>query len=198
MEPNARPAGSLGVSAGMLAASQYVAAGLGFLTSILVARALGPAGYGAVTLLVAYPSLVWSVASAKSSLVTTRYISRFRAERRHDDLAGMCRLSYGIDILTSLSAVMIVAATAAWVSGAFYHLSAPSALMILYAAGIPVTALSSTSGAVLLSWGRFGTMAGFRIFGQAATLVSVAVALWCGLGVAGPGPRSAPRWLPPP
>ncbi len=88
MGSDARPAVSLGVSAGVLAASQYVAAGLGFVTSILVARGLGPAGYGAVTLLVAYPALVWSVTSVKSSQVTTRYLSRFRAARQHADLAG--------------------------------------------------------------------------------------------------------------
>src|SRR5262245_49061753 len=72
--------------AGLLTASQYVAAGLGFFTTAVAARLLGPREYGVAAMVVAYPALLWSFVGTKSTSVATRYIAIFRTTGHNDEL----------------------------------------------------------------------------------------------------------------
>src|SRR5437016_657390 len=65
---------------GVLASAQVVGMGLSLATTIVSARLMGPRAYGVAALLIAFPSLLWSVVGVKSMAVTTRYIARLRAE----------------------------------------------------------------------------------------------------------------------
>jgi O-antigen/teichoic acid export membrane protein len=62
---------------GALAAAQYVVVGLGFMSSIIETRVLGPTSYGTAVLIMAYPTLILSLVDIKSTDVTTRYMAGF-------------------------------------------------------------------------------------------------------------------------
>lgn len=183
--PPHRSAASLTVSAGVLASAQYLAGGIGFLTSVIVARLLGPEGYGAITLVLAYPTLVWSAMAVKSVMVLPRYLSSFRAARRLDDIASVCKLGYGLDFISATVALALVAGTARWIAYAIYQLPDRWWLMVAAAAAFPVASLSTTSASVLLAWGRFRRLAMLQSAGQVVSLLLVVAALLLGLGITG-------------
>jgi hypothetical protein len=62
----------------LLAGSQYVAAAVGLVTSVVSARLLGPKDFGLAAVVMSYPMLLGSLVAVKSGSVTTRYIARFR------------------------------------------------------------------------------------------------------------------------
>jgi O-antigen/teichoic acid export membrane protein len=159
----------------LLAGSQYVAAAVGLLTSVVSARLLGPKDFGLVAVVTSYPMLLGSLVAVKSGTVTTRYIARFRAEQRADLLAGICKLGYALDFLVSLGSALLVTATSWWVA----------ALMIVFAASFPVWSLSGTSQAILTSFERFRWVALLQVLDQIIGSVLVIGLLLGGFGVAG-------------
>jgi O-antigen/teichoic acid export membrane protein len=172
------------VPAGVLAGSQYLAAGVSFLSALLVARWLGPGGYGAAALVMAYPTLVWSLAAVKSITVVTRDLAARRASREREQVGEVCAIGYGMDMLSGVAALVIVGATAPWAARSF-GLDGGAWLSMVYAAAIPLASLRGTSLAVLTSWERFGVIAALQVFDPALTLVLVASAIAAGLGVPG-------------
>src|SRR5262245_11249349 len=73
---------------GVLAVANAVAAMLGLVQGVLVARWLGPELFGVTALIISYPSLLYSVFDPKSKTVSVRYLSEFNARRARDwDLA---------------------------------------------------------------------------------------------------------------
>lgn len=169
----------------LLAASQYVAAAIGLVTSIVSARVLGPKDFGLSAVIISYPMLLGSFVAVKSGTVTTRYISALR-ERRHDNmLESICLLGYALDFFVSLLAFLLVAATAWWVSEKFFHAPAQAWLMVAFAAALPIWSLHGTSVAILTSFQRFRWVAVLQIFDQAIGSVFVIGLLVAGFGVPG-------------
>jgi O-antigen/teichoic acid export membrane protein len=166
----------------LLIGSQYVAACLGFLTSIVAARALGPTDYGVAVLVMTYPTLLWSIVDTKSSSVITRYIASFRATGRKEELRSICKLGYGVDLLISIVAFALVSATSWWATRFMPDTPHLVWLMIVYAASFPFSSLAGTSWAVLSSWQRFRWLAGFQILDKGITFVVVMALLLVGLG----------------
>src|SRR6266536_5708235 len=85
----------MATDASSLAASQYVAAGLGFITTVVAARVLGAGSYGVAALAMTYPALVWSFVGIKTVSVTTRYIASFRSSGAIPQLADSLKLQHG-------------------------------------------------------------------------------------------------------
>jgi O-antigen/teichoic acid export membrane protein len=170
---------------GVLTILQYTAVGIGFVTSIVAARLLGPGRYGVVALLIAYPNLVWSFASAKSMSVSMRYIAGFRANGQDAELRAICKLGYLLDALSALGALILVVAFGAWVTGAILHLYGMAWLAAGYAASLPFLSLTGTSWAILSSVRRFGLLGRLQIFQSLLTFALVLVALLAKLGVMG-------------
>lgn len=165
-----------------LVSAQYIAACLGFLTSIVAARWLGPSEYGIAILVMAYPSLLWSFIDTKSVFVITRYVASFRATGRKEELRSICKLGYGMDLLVSIMAFALVGATGWWAARFMVDTSGIFWLMIVYAASFPFSSLTGTSWAVLSSWQRFRWLAGFQILDRGITFIVVVALLSIGLG----------------
>jgi O-antigen/teichoic acid export membrane protein len=98
----------------LLATGSYISVGLNFLTSIVVARLLGPADYGILALAVAYPTLVWSFIGTKSVSVTIRYIAGFRARNQHQELLSVIKIGYGLDFLVSVICLLLLYLPPLW------------------------------------------------------------------------------------
>lgn len=171
--------------AGLMATSQYVAAGLSFVTAAVAARLLGPADYGIVALVIAYPTLLLSFVSPKSISVATRYVASFRASGKNDELKAICKLGYGLDFLASLLCFGLTSITGWWVARHIYNIPNLAWLMIAYASSFLFSSLIGTSRAILSSWGRFRLLAGFQILHRSFILISVLTLLLSGFGIPG-------------
>lgn len=171
--------------AGIFTVSQYIAAGLSFITTIVVARILGAEGYGRVSLIMVYPSLLWSFLGIKSLSVTTRYISSFRSTGRNEEIKSICKLGYGVDFFVSLVTFIIVSVTAGWVVQ-YIHLPSQKAwLMVIYAASFPLFSLAGTSWAIFSSWGMWRAISALQILDKIITFIIVLGFLLSGFRVAG-------------
>jgi len=171
--------------ASLVAVSQYIAAALNMVTSVLMARLLGPTNYGLAALAVAYPALLWSFVSVKSMSVITRYVAIFRTKRDPEKLKGIIKLGYGLDFFVSLFALVLVAISSEWVSKNFYRQPQLAWLMVIYACSFPFFSLIGTSWAILSSWERFRLLAIFEVLHAFFKLTLSAGLIVAGLGMAG-------------
>lgn len=169
----------------MLAAAQYASAGLALATTLLAARMLGPGSYGRAAMLIAFPSLVWSLVSVKSSTVITRYVSAFRANGRTDELRGICKLGYGIDVISAALALVLVAFSSSAVTAHVLKLPHMAWLPVIYGASLVLLSLAGTTSAILSSFRHFGLMAGLALFERGAALLLVVWLLTAGRGIEG-------------
>ena len=175
----------LASDAGLLAASQYVSAGIGLITTVVAARLLGPDAYGATSMITAYPNFLWSFVAIKSVSISTRYISSFGATGQHDDLRSICKLGYGLDFAIAIANFVLVCLTSGWISQAFFHMPGNAWLMIVYAASFLFSSLVGTSRAILTSRRRFRYLAAVYILNEGMTFAFVTGLLLGGFGVAG-------------
>jgi stage V sporulation protein B len=172
-------------NAGILATSQCAATVLGFVTTVIAARLLGPTDYGVATIIMAYPMLLWSYVNTKSVSITTRYIAGFRAGGRKEELKSICKLGYCLDLLMSLITFGLTCATGWWVSASIYRLPEMAWLMIAYSASFPLYSLTGTSFAILSSWQHFRLLACFQVLDKGITSIVVVSFLLTGFGVPG-------------
>jgi O-antigen/teichoic acid export membrane protein len=171
--------------AGLLAVSQYTATGLSLMTTVIVARLLGPMEYGVVAMIMAYPTFLWTVAALKPVSVITRYISSFRETGQNTEIKAVCKLGYSLDFLASLVALALAGASGWWVMRHFLNMPEMVWLMMIYAASFPLSSLAGTSIAILTSWQYFRWLAGLQVLDKIITLILVVGCVLAGLGVPG-------------
>lgn len=175
----------LALGAGYLTAGQYAAAALNILTNIVMARLLGPTDYGFTSLVVAFPTILWSFVGIKSVSVITRYVAGFRATGEPERLKGVVKLGYALDIGISLVTLILVAMGAWWVASHFYRRPDLAWLMVAYAASFPLFSLTGGSWAVLSSWERWQLLAVLEVLHPLMKLCLVTGLILLGWGVAG-------------
>jgi len=168
-----------------MSVSQYLSIGIEFVKMILVTRILGPSGYGMVGLVTAYPLLLSSFTNVKTVSITSRYISVFLAINQKDSVRSICKLTYVLDLLTSVTALLFVAATGWWVSGSVYKLHELYYLMLIYALSFPFLSPAGTSRAILLSFQCFRWIAILNILSQVIMFAFVIFFLLLGFAVSG-------------
>jgi O-antigen/teichoic acid export membrane protein len=169
----------------LLAGSQYVAAAVGLVTSVVSARLLGAEDFGVAAVATSYPMLLGSLVAVKSGSVTTRYVARFHADGEAQRLAGICKLGYALDFLVSLGAALLVALTAERIAAEFFHRPDISWMMVVFAASFPIWSLYGTSQAILTSFERFHWVALLQFLDQLIGSLLVIGLLLGGFGVAG-------------
>ena len=168
-----------------LVGSQYIAAVIRLVTTVCAARMLTSVEFGTAALVMAYPTLMLSIFGMKSQIVTIKYLSVFRAQKHRDQLRGLCKLAYAIDLFPTVLVALLVIYTAEWVSIHFYDLAGLSWLMVVYAASAPLISLGGTSQAILSSHQEFPTLAFFVLLQPTVSLLCVVAFLGLGFGVAG-------------
>lgn len=182
LEISRRP---VALSAAQLVGSRYVAALVQLSTTVVAARLLGPEGYGTVALVVAYPSLLSSIFGTKSEALTTRYMAVYRAEGKHPELLGMCKLGYAMDFLPALVVTLCVLVTSRYFAAIAYDRPELEWLTNVYVIGLPFASLSNTSVAILTSHRAFRMLSALQVLHSLINLLAVAGFLILGLGVTG-------------
>jgi O-antigen/teichoic acid export membrane protein len=163
-------------SAAILSSAQYVAAGVGFVTTLLAARWLGPEDFGLGAVIMAYPAAVSSLASIKTAAVTQRYVSSFRANHQHPELLAVCKLGFVVDLAVSTLAMGALVAVVLLV-GDPPGARGNSELIAIFALALPVGSVVGTSIVVLFAFERFGFVAMLQVMQKVFVLIGVVVAL---------------------
>lgn len=163
-------------AAALLSTSHFVAGALGLVTSIVIARIIGPMAFGIAALVMAYPEMLRSWLSVKSFNVLLRYLSGFEATERMDEFRSLSRLGYLLDGLTSLVILVLVASTSWLVLGRLLHLPRAAPLAIVYAASFLPYSLLGTSSAMQTAFRRFSLLSGLLLL-ERVLAVAVTVPL---------------------
>jgi len=165
-------------SAVWLTGAQYTGAALGLSTTVVVSRLLGPEQYGLSSLVVSYTGFLWSFASFKSASVTIRYISSFYASGKMEELGGICKVGYAIDLLSAVLALLVVVCTASLFADFFLNKSFLAPYIIINALALPLYALTGTSRAILFSLQRMRVVALFLIAEKGVIFVITSILLF--------------------
>jgi lipopolysaccharide exporter len=168
-------------NATMLTVAQYTGAGVGFATTLVAARLLGPEAFGVAAVVMAYPTVVSSLASVKTSAVTQRYVSGFRAKHQHPELLAVCKLGFAIDFVAMTVAAILVSG-AVLVFGDPPGTNGEGNLVVLFALSLPIASLAGTSFVVLSAFRRFGLIAALQVAQKIVVFISVSAALLVGGG----------------
>ena len=170
---------------GLLLGAEGIALLLLAVQGVLVARWLGPSGYGVVALIMAYPFVIRLVFDARTSEATIRYLGEFHARHARDKASAIVVAGYLIDAATSILAFAVVAGTAWWADGHLVHDEGSAGLLMVFAAALVLASPSATSKSVLRTLGAFSTMAIARVAVAAVGAGLVLSLVGAGLGIEG-------------
>lgn len=136
--------------------SSTAVAALGLLAeTIILARYLGPAAFGTLLLLIAYPEAVQQVLDFRARDAMTRYLGGFLAEGRTRDGVAIVKLLWLVDAAVGLLTLLFVVATAWIAAELLLGDSSQGRLMAIYAFGLFFGTLDTASGSVLRVLNRF-------------------------------------------
>src|SRR5262245_16034175 len=157
-----------------------VALGLGFITSVITARVLGPSDRGLLTLLQTQAILTFSILSLGIDRAINYYGSR-RPHMRPRLLAVGLVHTVLIGVIALILAAAIGNAVLTW-----KHQQPNTALVLLTALIVPATFLQTVALAMLLSSRRYRDVNVLNVVTRVACfVVTVITMVWLGWGVTG-------------
>lgn len=158
---------------------------VGLLQTVIVARVLGPEGYGLAALIMAYPDLVHTFLDARSAQVLVRYLTPYRAQSDSERFLAVCWVGIAFDSAITIVCLVVIVATAPFAAFWLVKDSSVSSLLIVYSLAFLPGALSGTASAILSSHARFQLTAGFDLSMRVSRTVVVTTVVLSGAGVAG-------------
>lgn len=170
---------------GILTVANLVGVTLSFVQSILVARWLGPELYGVAALVMSYAVLLFTFLDVRSVDASVKYLGEFLAKGENGRVLAICKLGYTVDISMSLLTFVLVATTAWWAEEHVVHTTGTAWLIVLYAASFLPGSLGRTSSAILVTLGRFPTLAQVEILTAILRTTLVLTLVVGGWGVVG-------------
>ena len=152
------------------------------LGGILIARWLGPEGYGVVAVVSAVPGLILTLLSPDSQHATIRFLAGRDAEGDRVGALAACKVSFLADLIVGFATLAILVATADWAEGHLVDVPGTGILLVVAGLGVVFSVPVKTCTSVLVHTRRFGALS----VAQAATAV-VRTALMMGLVATGHG-----------
>lgn len=161
-----------------------VAACLGALQSVVMARALGLEGFGTVGLVVAFVNVFGRLTSFRMHEFVIQYVSQYEAGDR-SSRAGAVKFAVGVEIAAAVLAYLIL-----WLAaplGARWFVRNPEATFFIRLYGLAVLAglVGETSQGILQLYGRYRRYSLASTVGAAVSLVGIVAAVASGRGLVG-------------
>jgi O-antigen/teichoic acid export membrane protein len=154
----------------------------GFLTTVLIARGLGPASLGQYSLVLSVAGLTAAFSDLGIGQTAIRYAARAAAAGRTAEQLAVLRWALRLRLTLVGGTALAVALAAPVVAGRFWHLPALTALIRLGLLGGVFAAIASAPTVYLQSIRRFGRNAavqvGQALLGLAGVGVVAALGLW--------------------
>lgn len=153
-----------------------------YLVNLVMGRALGPAGFAELNLIVTFMVVV-GVATNAVQLSAAHASATLAAADRELELVGVHRWLRRGTLRWSALAAVVLALVAPWLQDVF---NSPSPLpLLLFAAGLPAYVLLGADRGVLQGRLRFGRLAATNLVEMLVRLVGAIALVAVGLGVAG-------------
>lgn len=144
----------------------------GLATVSVTARVLGASDYGILALAMVVPQLVYSIIEARSGQAAIRYIARYRAAGRNDRARAMGMLSFALDSLLGLSALLISGLLAPLLAPGLLGGSDRVDLIIGYAVGVAFRGPIAAGADVMSALGEFRAISVVRSGGAIVRLAT--------------------------
>lgn len=142
-----------------LSTSNIAAAGLSFIQGILIARLLGVAALGELTVIITFVTAVNVLLSFRMSEVVVRHVNQALAGDHPEEPAAIVKGAALIEALTSLVAFAVLVLLSGWAAQAFAKNPAAQPLIVFYGLIILSNLIFETSRGVLQAYGQFGRFA---------------------------------------
>lgn len=161
---------------GVVVAGSAARLGLGFIASVLIARALGPADFGRFAALGAIATVVGAVADCGLTDAAVRQLARERVERP-DTALESARAFVWLRLGAAVLVTTLAGLLALLLPSAILPVPARGPLLPLALLGVVATALGGAVSAILQALGQFGRLTLIPLSNAALTAL-LAVALF--------------------
>ena len=153
----------------------------GFLTTVLIARGLGPASLGQYSLVFSVAGLTAAFSDLGIGQTAIRYAARAAAEGRTTEQLAVLRWAMRLRLTLAVGTALAVALAAPVIAGGFWHLPALTPLIQLGLLGGVFAAIGSAPAVYFQSIRRFGRNATVQVGQALLALAGVGVVAALGL-----------------
>lgn len=175
---------NLFLNAGKLLSANGFSAILGFIISVLTARALGTENYGVLALVFSYEATIGKLITFKTWQVIIRYGSEALHTNDHTALRQLIKFGFSLDIGSAIVGTVLAMALAEPVINLIGWDESTQPLLMLYSTLI-LFGLSGTSIGVLRLFDRFDLLSYTAVINVLVRLGGVGWCLWTGQGLFG-------------
>src|SRR5688572_9275041 len=146
-----------------LSGAELVALVAALLSNVVVARSLGPAGYGLLALAWAIPTFVFTVLDPQASEAVVRFLPPALDQRDGPTIGLTLRLCYRAESVLSALGLVVMLALCVPLADVFMGDPDDASLLIIGALTLALTGPSRTARGALIASGCFGVVARIRI-----------------------------------
>jgi O-antigen/teichoic acid export membrane protein len=165
-----------------LSGSNILAAGLSFIQGIIIARLLGVAALGELTVIITFVTAVNVLLSFRMSEVVVRHLTPLQLPLNPEHLGGeqeggaIVKGAALFEALTSLAAFCVLVLLSGWAAATFAKNPAAQPLIVFYGLIILSNLIFETCRGVLQAYGQFGRYAVLNLAQTALTFAIVLIA----------------------
>ena len=167
-----------------LFSANVITSGLGFVQSIIVARALGVSHYGVLALVTTYVATIRQLVDFRVWETVIKYVSEFWVQGDTARAMATVKLAYWIDFLTGVLAFGI-AVLGAPLAAKFLHQPLLTELAWIVALSSLFATINGTSSAILRVFDRFKWISIGEVVGGGVSLGLVGLMVLLGYGLRG-------------
>ena len=160
----------------------YVAAAIGFITNVLVARALGPLNFGDLVLAVTVVVSIAALLDFSLEEAVVHHGAKAIADDEPGAVRALIRTSLRLDLVVGVVVVALICITAPAIAQVVSHGALPSVLLVLASLEVLAGTMNGTTGATLMLAGRPDLRAWGLAWTAALRLGAVLVAIHTGGG----------------
>jgi O-antigen/teichoic acid export membrane protein len=168
-----------------LVAGTFASTVIGAIFVIILARLLGPAGYGLYTLSLVLPALFATFADFGLSPALTRYGASLRTQHKYGRLANMIRSGLLFNLGVGLAATLLVFALSNQLAASVLQRQDMGKLVALASVTILFQGLFNLTYNALVGLDRMGQSAWMLVLRDTAKLIISSLLIIVGFGVAG-------------
>jgi len=150
---------------------------------VILARMLGVNDYGLFILIVAYVDILDNIFDFRVWETATKYIGTYLAEGENQKVLSVIKLSYLINIISGVVALLITLVTAKLAEKYFINSPGAYSFIYIYAFSMLFNTANYTSDAILRIFDKFKSIALVSALYNFFKLLAVVVVLYFGLGI---------------
>lgn len=161
----------------------YLAA---FFYRVIVARHLGPADYGLLTLAISVLGIGRTIALLGMHNGIKRYIAFYLGKKHHAKLKGIILTTLRVALPAGIITGVIVYFFAEQIAIGWFHSQQLVSVLKIFALIIPINSLIEIFKAMFLAFENPGYSSGIEVIGEKGfSLIFVVIAIWLGSGLLG-------------